>query len=172
MAGPAQRDQAARAVMHENLERIHFAANLALMAVARQNLFALAAELFAREAVPAMATPAEAGAVQIEAWIAVRGREHGPLFLPFRGRNPHPENRPCQPDLICHVVKRALKKAGIDPARYGAHSLRSGMVTAAAENGADLISICERTGHECIQTLLGYVRSRGGFNRDPLAGVL
>jgi hypothetical protein len=51
--------------MHENLERIHFAANLALMAVARQNLFALAAELFAREAVPAMATPAEAGAVQI-----------------------------------------------------------------------------------------------------------
>jgi site-specific recombinase XerD len=61
----------------------------------------------------------------LEAWIAVRGREHGPLFLPFRGRNPHPENRPCQPDLICHVVKRALKKAGIDPARYGAHSLPS-----------------------------------------------
>jgi hypothetical protein len=46
------------------------------------------------------------------------------------------------------------------------------MVTAATENGADLVSICERTGHERLDTLARYIRSRGGFGRDPLAGVL
>ena len=46
------------------------------------------------------------------------------------------------------------------------------MVTAAAENGADVISIQERTGHKRLETLANYVRSAGGFRRDPLAGVL
>lgn len=110
--------------------------------------------------------------VALESWLATRGKQNGPLFLPFRGANPNPEDRRIQPDLICHMIKRRLKKAGINPDRYGAHSLRAGMVTAATENGADLISISERTGHKGLDTLAGYVRSHGGFGRDPLAGVL
>jgi integrase len=108
----------------------------------------------------------------LAAWTAVRGRQHGPLFLPFRGANKYPEDRRIKPSLVCKVVKRRLRKAGVNPDRYGAHSLRAGMVTAATENGADLISISERTGHEGLDTLAEYVRSHGGFGRDPLAGVL
>jgi integrase len=108
----------------------------------------------------------------LEAWIAVRGREQGPLFLPFRGANRYPEDRRIHPDLVCHIVKRRLRKAGVNPERYGAHSLRAGMVTAATENGADLISIAERTGHRGLDMLARYVRSHGGFGRDPLKGVL
>jgi integrase len=108
----------------------------------------------------------------LEAWLGVRGCEQGPLFLPFRGSNPNAENRRIHPDLVCHVVKRRLLKAGVNPDRYGAHSLRAGMVTAATENGADLISIAERTGHRGLDMLARYVRSHGGFGRDPLAGVL
>lgn len=44
------------------------------------------------------------------------------------------------PDRICahsvaRVVKRACEAAGLDPAHYSGHSLRSGLVTAAAERG-------------------------------------
>jgi hypothetical protein len=65
MARPAKRDQSSRAVMHQDLPRIEFAADLALMAVAPQNLFALAAELLTRETRPAIATPAASGSEQI-----------------------------------------------------------------------------------------------------------
>jgi site-specific recombinase XerD len=108
----------------------------------------------------------------LEAWVVERGHQSGPLFLSFRGHNRRPGARGITPDSICHVVKRRLERAGFDPQRYGAHSLRAGMVTAAAENGADLLSISERTGHRRLDTLALYVRSAGGFNRDPLAGVL
>jgi site-specific recombinase XerD len=108
----------------------------------------------------------------LEAWILVRGRLAGPLFQPFRGSRQTPEDRAICSELVCDVVQRTLRKAGIDPDRYGAHSLRSGMVTAATENGADLIAIIERTGQKRLETVARYVRSPGGFNRDPLAGVL
>jgi hypothetical protein len=66
MARPAKRDQSSRAVMHQDLPRIEFAADLALMAVAApQNLFALSAELLTRETRPAIATPAASGSEQI-----------------------------------------------------------------------------------------------------------
>ena len=108
----------------------------------------------------------------LEAWIKVRGNKPGSLFLPFRGLRRTPtEDGVIGPQVIRSVVKRHLRRAGIDPRNYGAHSLRSGMVTTAAENGADVISIQERTGHERLETIARYVRSAGGFRRDPLAGV-
>lgn len=108
----------------------------------------------------------------LEAWIKARGIHAGPLFLPFRGSCQVPEHHAIHPDLICHVVKRCLTAIGVAPAAYGSHSLRAGMVTAATENGADTICIRERTGHKRLDTLADYVRSHGGFGRDPLAGVL
>jgi integrase len=108
----------------------------------------------------------------LEAWIRARGADPGPLFLPFRGSCQTPEQHAIHPDLICHVVKRCLRSIGVAPEAYGSHSLRAGMVTAATENGADPICIRERTGHKRLDTLADYVRSPGGFGRDPLAGVL
>lgn len=108
----------------------------------------------------------------LESWVKVRGPQPGPLFLPFRGPSGLPEHHAIYPDLICHVVKRCLRQIGVDASSYGSHSLRSGMVTAASENGADPITIMQRTGHKRIETLVGYVRTAGGFLRDPLAGVL
>jgi integrase len=106
----------------------------------------------------------------LEAWLKVRGGVGGPLFQTFR--NGATTGRRIAPDLVNDIVHDCLRKAGIDPRAYGSHSLRAGMVTTAAEAGADLIAIQERTGHARLETLAKYIRSRGGFPRDPLAGVL
>jgi len=109
----------------------------------------------------------------LEAWIKVRGKNPGALFLPLSGgRDMKLREGTIRGKVVCAVVQRALKRAGIKQGNWGGHSLRSGMITAAAENGADVISIQERTGHRRLETIAKYVRSAGGFRRDPLAGVL
>ena len=73
---------------------------------------------------------------------------------------------------INNTIKRALRMALLDAKRYSAHSLRSGMITAAAHNGASLASIMDRSGHTCVQTTMGYVRRCKLFDSDPLKGLL
>lgn len=45
------------------------------------------------------------------------------------------------------IVKSAVKRIGLDERLYGAHSLRAGFVTAAAESGAGELMIASQTGH-------------------------
>jgi site-specific recombinase XerD len=109
----------------------------------------------------------------LEAWIKIRGTRPGALFWPFSGgRHMTLREGQLRAKVVCAVVQKALKRAGIKQGNWGGHSLRSGMITAAAENGADVIAIQERTGHKRLETIAKYVRSAGGFRRDPLAGVL
>jgi Phage integrase family. len=46
------------------------------------------------------------------------------------------------------------------------------MVTAAAENGASLAAIMQRTGHRSVEMVMRYVRPAQAFKADPLKGVL
>jgi integrase len=101
-------------------------------------------------------------------WIALRGASEGPLFRSV-GRN---RNGRLTNSTINVCIKRALRLAAVDPALYSAHSLRSGMITAAVHNGADLASIMERSGHSSISSLMGYVRRGKLFASDQLKGVL
>lgn len=107
----------------------------------------------------------------LKAWLAVRGNAAGPLF---------PRSLPdgsmsmlrLSPTGICGAVKRALDRVGIDSGPYGAHSLRAGFVTAAADAGASELSIMRRTGLRSTAMVLRYVRPAQAFAVDPLAGVL
>jgi integrase len=107
----------------------------------------------------------------LEAWLQVRGDWRGPLFtrLTKSGGVLHAG---LSGEAILDVVKRCLQLIGVDPADYGAHSLRSGMITASAEAGADASAIMGRTGHRSLQTLIGYIRPAQAFSQNPLANVL
>jgi integrase len=71
------------------------------------------------------------------------------------------------------VLKRALAAAGIDPKNYGAHSLRAGAITAAAELGRSDQEIIGLSGHINPQMIRTYVRRARLFSgRNPHAGVL
>jgi integrase len=62
---------------------------------------------------------------------------------------------------ILVLVRRYLSLAGIDPAGYGSHSLRAGVVTYLASQGYTALDIKKVTGHKSIDTVAGYVRDTG-----------
>jgi integrase len=108
----------------------------------------------------------------LQRWIEVRGQWRGPLFVRCNVWSGVLQE-PLSGQGICGAVKRALARIGENPKDYGAHSLRSGMITAASEAGASIRSIMDRSGHRSIQIVMRYVKSSGrGFADNPLVGVL
>jgi integrase len=106
----------------------------------------------------------------LEDWMKIRGNWDGPLFNPI-GSDRKVQLRAISGDSVCKILKRALNGIGVDPKTYGGHSLRAGMITAAARNGATLPAIQDRSGHASLQVLMGYVRKENLFASNPLRGV-
>ena len=102
----------------------------------------------------------------LKAWLYVRGREAGALF-PGTGASKH-----LVPAMVGQIVKHAVESIGLPPAAFGAHSLRAGFVTAAAEGGYPETLIMQRTGHRSVQTVARYVRPATAFAVDALARAL
>ncbi|MER2250991.1 site-specific integrase [Methylorubrum podarium] len=82
---------------------------------------------------------------------------------------------------VADIIKRYTAAAGLDPALFGAHSLRAGFITTAAERGADLARIMDVSGHRDPRTVVGYIRRAnafkdhaggGAYNGDGAADVL
>jgi integrase len=73
---------------------------------------------------------------------------------------------------VGEIVKRLAKKAGLDPARFGAHSLRAGFVTGAAERGASIDRIMDVTGHTSASMIRVYTRNTDAFRDHAGEGLL
>jgi len=56
------------------------------------------------------------------------------------------------------LVKLYARRVGLDAAAYSGHSLRSGVLTSAAESGASVFKTTEVSRHRSLDTLRGYVR--------------
>lgn len=109
----------------------------------------------------------------LKAWIERRGDWRGPLFPRF---TPAKEitTEPLRPrgDRLYDLVRCGVSQLGEDKTRFGAHSLRAGMITEAAKHGASEASIMQRTGHRDPATLRKYIRPASVFDFNPLRGVL
>lgn len=106
----------------------------------------------------------------LEEWLKVRGNWSGALFNPILP-NKEIQRRAISGDSISEIVKRALEGVGVDPKPYGGHSLRAGMITTAARNGATLPAIQDRSGHASLQVLMGYIRDVNIFKSNPMRGA-
>ena len=74
---------------------------------------------------------------------------------------------------IALVVKKAAARVdGLDAARYSAHSLRHGLLTSAARDGADLFRMRTHSRHKSIETVLGYVEDGEHCERHVAEGLL
>jgi len=69
------------------------------------------------------------------------------------------------------VMRRRMKELGIDPEGYSAHSLRSGLVTAAAKAGAPTWAIQRQTGHRSERTVHRYIRGLSLFERNAFTAT-
>jgi site-specific recombinase XerD len=110
----------------------------------------------------------------MKSWLALRGEWQGPLFprVSHSRTTLTRERLEKRGDMFYMAIKEYVRRIDETPARYGAHSTRSGMVTAAAENGASIASIKLRTGHRDTRTLERYIRPVKAFAMNPLKGVL
>ena len=106
----------------------------------------------------------------LQAWLEQAGVTGGPLF---RSLSRHGYLRPDRLSGIdvARVVKKLAVRAGLDPAKYGGHSLRAGHATAAAIAGASERSIMNQTGHRSVQMVRRYIRE-GNLFRENSAGKL
>lgn len=98
-------------------------------------------------------------------WIERRGSFPGPVFTRFDGHPPR--DRALQPERISQVVQELVARIGLDPTKYGGHSLRAGLITALAEAGASDLTISRQSLHRDMATLRRYVRPMDVFRNNP-----
>ena len=66
------------------------------------------------------------------------------------------------------ILKKYVLLAGLDPNKYGGHSLRSGFATSAAEAGAEERNIMAMTGHKTTQMVRRYIQEANLFKNNAL----
>ena len=106
----------------------------------------------------------------LRAWLDVSGIGAGAIFRPIdRHGNVRPKR--LSGYAVGSIVKRYVKRIGLDPALYGGHSLRAGLVTSAARAGAAAWQIKKQTGHKSEDVLAGYIRDADKFANN-VAGLI
>jgi len=108
----------------------------------------------------------------LQAWIRERGTWAGALFCAIREPGGEFRRVAMAAQSVANAVKDAARRAGLDASRFGAHSLRAGLVTAAGGAGVGTLAIMSRTGHKSEKVLRDYMRPSNALAVDPLAGLL
>lgn len=103
-------------------------------------------------------------------WMMAAGIVHGPVFRSVnRGGYVQPDR--LSDRAVSLIVKQAAKNAGLDPAEYAGHSLRSGHATTVAMNDGDERTIQAQLGHHNPEMTRRYIREANVFRRSS-AGKL
>jgi len=101
-------------------------------------------------------------------WLELSGIAEGPVFRPIN-RHEQLGARALTGHAVAEIVKRAASAAGLPTPELSGHSLRAGFVTAAASGGADYPSIMDQTGHQNLDTVLGYNRRKDKWKKPASA---
>lgn len=98
----------------------------------------------------------------LETWLTAAGITEGALF-----RQIHASGRvlgPLTGDGVLQIVQRRAALAGLDPSRYGAHSLRSGFMTQSDHSGVSLAQAMALSGHRSVSVAASYFRQGDLFD--------
>lgn len=91
----------------------------------------------------------------LSAWIEAARIEKGSIFRAV-DRWGNVSRRPLDPKAINDIVKHRVELAGLDPAEFSAHGLRSGYLTEAANRGIPLPEAMEQSRHRSVQQASQY----------------
>lgn len=108
-------------------------------------------------------------------WLEAAGIAEGPVLPSGRVRSGRQVSH-LPPRLTTHALADIIKKyasaAGLDASVFGAHSLRAGYITTAAERDADFARILDQSGHRDPKTVMGYIRRANDFKDHSGSGFL
>jgi integrase len=120
-------------------------------------------------AVPRGARPRPIEAVQT--WLTAAGITAGSVFRPVT-KGGIVGAAGLSASAVRSIVMAYARRAGLDPAAYGAHSLRAGFVTSAAAAGASVFKMQAVSRHRSMDVLAGYVRDADAFRDHAGAAFL
>jgi site-specific recombinase XerD len=89
-------------------------------------------------------------------WIAAAQITEGPVFRHFHNRTMG--DKAITDQVVALTIKKAAERVGIEARSLAGHSLRSGLVTTAARNGASEASIMRQAGYRSTQAMWRYIR--------------
>ena len=126
-----------------------------------------------RRGIPRGQHPETCAVRAVAAWRTAAAIAAGPLFRPVYGRGAGQQagDRALHPATVARIVQRAVAQLGLDPAAYGGHSLRAGLVTSAAIAGVGYEAMLRQTGHQDLRSLRRYIRDPELFRDNAAAHV-
>ena len=98
----------------------------------------------------------------INEWLEAANISEGPICLPINKAD-RVIFRRLSDKTVAQIIKDRAEAAGLDPKLFSGHSLRSGFVTSALENGADILRVMDVTRHKEVRTLKAYDRRAQAF---------
>jgi site-specific recombinase XerD len=106
----------------------------------------------------------------LRAWLEASRITNGPVFRSVT-RHGRIQSEHLTDQVVANVVKTYTSAVGLDPAKYAGHSLRAGLVTQAAINGVQELTIMKQTRHKSSDMLRKYIRDASLFRDNASARV-
>jgi site-specific recombinase XerD len=103
----------------------------------------------------------------VEVWLALRGREPGPLVYPIRKGGQMIRERCLSPQSVLDILRKLADKAGVGS--FSPHDLRRTFVSGLLDAGADLVAVQALAGHASPTTTARYDRRGERAKRDAAA---
>lgn len=119
--------------------------------------------------IPYGGNPATCPVRALRAWKEASGINSGPLFVGMK--HGKLSEKAMGSGAVARLLKKYAKRAGIDSTDIAGHSLRAGLVTAAAQAGKSEQVIMQQTGHKSVEMLRRYVRRATLFDDNAAAGI-
>jgi site-specific recombinase XerD len=120
-------------------------------------------------ALPYGSNPLTCPVRSLEDWLAASKISGGPLFRRIDRHGNILDG--LTPQSVRLIVKDCCEKVGLDPKRYGAHSLRSGFCSTAAKAGKAEHQIMKQTRHRRSDSLQRYIKKASLFDDNAASGI-
>lgn len=103
----------------------------------------------------------------VEQWILAAQLQSGPLFRPFK-KNKELRDTQLSDKSVALIVKKYIKKIGLNEHNFAGHSLRRGFATSAAQHDIDALTIMRQTRHKSEKMVHRYIEQGNMFKENPL----
>lgn len=108
----------------------------------------------------------------LEEWMHTACICDGPIFMRIYKGDLISYGRPIYQRKVSIIIKDCCKKFGLDPTKYASHSLRSGFLMAATDNGSQLIPVVNHARYKVVDSALRYIKDNDRYNNNPTNGLL
>lgn len=106
----------------------------------------------------------------LQAWLVAAKITAGPVFRAI-DRHGNVAAAAITDKTVANVVKAAAEGAGLDPALFAGHSLRSGLITSANDKGAAPAELQAHARHKKFDTTAGYIQAGDRFKHNAAGKV-